>query len=250
MFIPVSELQSDWNVSAAGVLHVGAHMGEEALQYEVASWTPVVWVEGQPDLASNLKKKLNPQLHTVIDAVVYDENNIELSLHIASNSQSSSLLNFGTHKMDYPDVKITNSINVSTKRLDYLMNEKEMPDFINLDIQGIEMKALLGLGILISDVKYIYTEVNRLNVYENCTNICDLDNFLISHGFKRATTRWQWLEGWGDALYVRNEEFERSILQKIRGFLRLVYFYKPQARRILWNLVTHPRIILTGKSNC
>lgn len=250
MFIPVRELQSDWNVSADGVLHVGAHMGEEALEYESASWIPVIWVEGQPDLVIDLKKKLNPYLHTVIEAVVFDENNIKLSFNIASNSQSSSLLNFGTHKLDYPDVQMTNTLNVSTKRLDYLMHGRRMPNFINLDIQGIEMKALLGLGILISDVKYIYTEVNRLNVYEGCTNVFFLDDFLGSHGFKRATTRWQWLEGWGDALYVRSEEFERSISQKIRGFFRLVYFYKPQVRRILWNLVIHPRITFTGKSNC
>ena len=249
MFIPVSELQSDWNISVNGVLHVGAHMGEEAKQYEIASWTPVVWIEGQPSLANDLKKKLNPKLHTVIEAVVFDKNNIELSLHIASNSQSSSLLNFGTHKIDYPDVKITQSLTVSTKRLDYLMNKNNMPNFINLDIQGVELKALVGLGVLISDVKYIYTEVNRLNVYEGCTNIHDLDNFLISQGFKRGTTRWQWLEGWGDALYIRDKELKRSFPQVIRGFVRLANFYKPQAKRVFCNILMHPKIFVATKIN-
>lgn len=249
MFIPVSELQFDWNLSVSGVLHVGAHTGEEAVQYESASWTPVIWIEAQPDLARDLRQKLNPELHKVIEAAIFDKNDIELSMNISSNSQSSSLLNFGTHKLDYPEITITNNLTVRTKRLDALIAKKNMPNFINLDIQGVELKALKGLGSLITDVKYIYTEVNRLNVYEECANIHDIDDFLTMQGFRRAATRWQWLEGWGDALYVRNEEPSRSVSQISRSFLRLVYFYKPQAKQILWNLLIHPRTFFIGKSD-
>jgi FkbM family methyltransferase len=247
MLIPVTELQSDWNISADGVLHVGAHTGEEAVQYENAEWTPVTWIEAQPNLVIGLRKKLNPELHEVLEAAVFDKNDIELSLHISSNSQSSSLLNFGTHKLDYPEIKMIDNLTLTTIRLDNLIDEKNVPNFINLDIQGIELKALEGLGKLIKHVKYIYTEVNRLNVYEQCDNIHDIDDFLILRGFKRVTTRWQWLEGWGDALYVRSEEPSRSLLQKFRSFWRLANFYKPQVKRILWNLVINPRTLFVGK---
>jgi len=249
MFIPVSELQSDWNLSADGVLHVGAHTGEEAVQYEKAEWTPVIWIEAQPNLARELRDKLNPTLHVVLEAAVFDKNGIQLSLHISSNSQSSSLLDFGTHKLNYPEITVTNDLTITTIRIDTLIDKKNMPNFINLDIQGVELKALKGLGSLIFDVKYIYTEVNRLNVYEGCSNIHDIDDFLALQGFRRATTRWQWLEGWGDALYVRNEEPARSLSQICRSFLRLVYFYKPQARQILWNFLIHPRTFFFGKTN-
>lgn len=247
MFIPVSELQSDWNVSVNGVLHVGAHTGEEAVQYENAGWTPVIWVEAQPGLARNLRQKLNPELHRVLEAAIFDKNDIELSMKISSNSQSSSLLNFGTHKLDYPEITMTNNLTVITKRLDTLIDKKNIPNFINLDIQGVELKALKGLGTLITNIKYIYTEVNRLNVYEDCSNIHDIDDFLSLQGFRRATTRWQWLEGWGDALYVRDEEPSRSLSQIFRSFLRLLYFYKPQAKQIFWNLLVHPRTFFIGK---
>jgi FkbM family methyltransferase len=247
MFIPVSELQSDWNLSVDSVLHVGAHTGEEAVQYENAEWTPVTWIEAQPNLVRDLRKKLNPELHEVLEAAVFDKDNIKLSLHISSNSQSSSLLNFGTHKLNYPEIKMTNNLTITTIRLDTLIDAQNMPNFINLDIQGIELKALKGLGKLITHVKYIYTEVNRLNVYEECANIHDIDDFLILQGFKRVTTRWKWLEGWGDALYVRSEEPSRSLLQTFRSFWRLANFYKPQVRPILWNLVINPRTLFIGK---
>jgi len=249
MFIPVSELQSDWNLSVNGVLHVGAHTGEEVVQYENAAWTPVIWIEAQPNLARDLRQKLNPKLHKVLEAAIFDKNDIELSMNISSNSQSSSLLNFGTHKLDYPEITMTNNLTVKTKRLDTLIDKENMPNFINLDIQGVELKALKSLGTLISDLKYIYTEVNRLNVYEDCSNIHDIDDFLSLQGFRRATTRWQWLEGWGDALYVRNEEPSQSLPQVFRSVLRLVYFYKPQAKQIFWNLFVHPRTFFIGKSN-
>jgi FkbM family methyltransferase len=249
MFIPVSELQSDWNVSVDGVLHVGAHTGEESIQYENAEWTPVIWIEAQPKLARDLRGQLNPKLHTVLEAAVFDKNDIKLSLHISSNSQSSSLLDFGTHKLNYPEITMTKDLTITTKRIDSLIDKKNMPSFINLDIQGVELKALKGLGSLISDVKYIYTEVNRLGVYKDCANVRDIDDFLTMQGFRRATTRWQWLEGWGDALYVRNEEPARSLSQVCRSFLRLVYFYKPQARQILWNFFIHPRTFFLGKSD-
>lgn len=247
MFIPVSELQSDWNLSVNGVLHVGAHIGEEALQYEGAAWTPVIWIEAQQDLAHDLREKLNPQLHRVIEAAVYDENGVALSLHISSNSQSSSLLNFGTHQQDYPEILMSKDMAVSTKRLDALIEEKAMPNFINLDIQGVELKALHGLGGLIENVKYIYTEVNRFNVYEGCSNIHDIDDFLRSKGFRRATTRWQWLEGWGDALYLRKDEPKQSAQQFIRSFLRLIYFYKPQSKKLFRNLLLHPISFFSGR---
>jgi FkbM family methyltransferase len=247
MLIPVNELQSDWNISANGVLHVGAHKGEEASQYESASWTPVIWIEAQPNLARNLQKRLNPRVHKVVNATVFDKNGVELSLHISSNSQSSSLLQFGTHKLDYPEITMNKDLTVTTKRIDALIDKINMPNFINLDIQGIELKALKGLGTLIRDVKYIYTEVNRLEVYKDCANIHAIDEFLKLQGFIRATTRWQWLQGWGDALYVRNGEPSRSLSQKFRSFTRLAYFYKPQVRHIIWNLVIHPRTFFIGK---
>lgn len=247
MFIPVSELVSDWNLSVKSVLHVGAHTGEEAIQYEAAGWIPVTWVEAQPDLASDLRERLDPKTHKVIEAAIYDEDGIALSLHISSNSQSSSLLNFGTHKQDYPEINMNKDLAVVTKRLDSIIEKKEMPNFINLDIQGIELRALHGLGNLIFDADYIYTEVNRFSVYEGCAKIQDIDSFLKMKGFSRVTTRWQWLEGWGDALYIRNEAHPQSPLQALRSFFHKIYFYKPQAKKLIWTCIIHPKIFFSRR---
>ena len=203
MFIPVRELHYTWKIRPTGVVHVGAHLAEEATEYEKFGWQPIIWVEAQPILVQALKSNLDSSKHKVIEAAVWEENDVALKLHIASNSQSTSLLNFGNHSDSYPDITFVSEIDVSTKRLDSLIKPGEMPNFINLDIQGVELSAIKGLGSLLDAVDYIYTEVNKTEVYEGCTLVKDLDRFLESKGFKRSTTRWLVKEDWGDALYIR-----------------------------------------------
>ncbi len=235
MNISVSELSKYWNIKPKGVLHVGAHLGEEATDYENFEWTPVIWVEAQPNLVKILDAKLDPLKHKVIEAAVWEKNGVPLKLHIASNSQSTSLLNFGSHTNSYPDITYISEIDVSTKRLDSIIKPDEMPNFINLDIQGVELSAIKSLGPLLDAVDYIYTEVNKVEVYEGCTLVKDLDGYLLAEGFKRATTRWYLKEGWGDALYIRGSKFlGRSVAQMLFSQLFQGEFYGRQlASRLL-----------------
>jgi FkbM family methyltransferase len=244
LLIPVSELVTDFELQVNGVLHVGAHLAEEYSEYEGFEWTPIIWIEAQPSLVKKLRENLDPKRNKVIEAAALDQNDIELALYISSNSQSTSLLQFGTHVESYPSINIVDKVLVKTKRLDSLIVRSEMPNFINLDIQGVELKALQGLGELIDEVQYIYTEVNRFEVYKNCTLIKDLDTFLGSKGFRRYATRWHWLEGWGDALYVRKNYSQRSFVKKFNSRKRAMYFYKPQIRNMFKVLVKGPRKFL------
>lgn len=229
MFISVSELSKYWNIKPRGVLHVGAHLAEEASDYKNFGWAPIIWVEAQPNLVKILNSKLDPLLHKVIEAAIWEKNGVPLKLHIASNSQSTSLLNFGSHADSYPDITYVSEIDVVTKRLDSIIKPNEMPNFINLDIQGVELSAIKSLGPLLDAVDYIYTEVNKVEVYKGCTLVDDLDRYLLTQGFKRVTTRYYFQEGWGDALYIRISIFlGRSVIQIFSSHLFQGKFYSRQ----------------------
>ena len=229
MLITVKELSQNWGVSPTGVVHVGAHLAEEAPDYEKFGWTPVIWVEAQPELANRLKQNLDSVDHKVVEAAIWEEDGIKLQLNIASNSQSSSLLDFGTHSNSYPNIVNVGKVEVITKRLDSLISVSDMPNFINLDIQGVELNAIKSLGSLIQNLDYIFVEVNRKQVYINCTQVSELDEYLLSHGFKRRTTRWYILQGWGDALYVRiGKDSSRGLLQAIQISYKSAIFYLNQ----------------------
>ena len=229
MLITPCELMEIWNVSPRSILHVGAHLGEESLLYDEVNWSPVIWIEAQPSLIEALHSKLDLKTNRIIEAAIWDVGGQSKSLHIASNSQSTSLLDFGTHAKSYPEITSIGSFMVQTKRLDEIIKSTEMPDFINLDIQGVELRALQSLGELIAEVDYIYMEVNWREVYKNCSRVWEVDKYLEQFGFYRATTRWYLRPGWGDALYLKNTVKSRSLKQKIKNLFSVYRFYYPQA---------------------
>ena len=63
-------------------------------------------------------------------------------------------------------------------------------NFLNLDIQGAELKALKSMGDYLNNVDYIYTEVNSDYVYEDCALITELDDYLSQFNLKRVETKW------------------------------------------------------------
>jgi FkbM family methyltransferase len=229
MLIPAVELSANWNVSPNGVLHVGAHLGEEANDYEKLCWCPVIWIEAQPKLVDQLRQSLDRSTHKVIQAAIWHEDNVLMNLNVATNSQSSSFLNFGTHSKFHPNVEFSETISIETKRIDSFIDPEEMPNFINIDIQGVELQALKSLGVLMEKLDYLYLEVNKREVYENCTQVGEIDSFLAIYGFKRVITRWLLIQGWGDALYVKKSSTKRpSFVQKIRSNRKQILFYSKQ----------------------
>lgn len=215
----------------SGVLHVGAHTGEEALEYELHGWLPVSWIEAQSKLCIDLIKKLDPNNHQVIHAAVWEKSGITLEFNVSSNGQSSSILEFGTHASNYPDNVVLEKQIIETSTLADLDLDFTKIDFINLDIQGVELQALRGLGEKIASIKWIYTEVNREDVYQNCTKIDELDLFLRECGFKRVATRWCLGVGWGDALYARSGLSYRTN-QRISQAMNYLKWYYTQIPRL------------------
>ena len=205
-----------WKVTPSGVLHVGAHKAEESCDYERLNWGHVIWVEAQPDLATELKSKLDPQKNKIINAAIWGESGLVLNFKVSNNTESSSLLEFGTHKDDYPDISVADSYQVITSTLEDVLDKSSKFDFLNLDIQGVELEALKGLGTHFENIRWIYTEVNKGEVYKNCAQVSEIDAFLKTKGFKRIATRWVKNQGWGDALYVR-KNVSVTLISKIRS---------------------------------
>lgn len=237
MLVKPIDLSRYWNIVPHGVLHVGAHMGEEKLLYEEAAWSPVIWVEAQPELVKYLEQQFEGTSDQVICATIWDENDITLKLNISSNSGSSSLLEFGTHKDSYPQISFTKEIDVKTSRLDRVLNSEHLPNFLNLDIQGVELQALRSLGDLINKLDYIYVEVNTKEVYKDCTKLVELDKYLTKHGFKRVITRRYLRHGWGEALYVRKREYSKNIIIYFSRLKNMINFYIPQGKNLLRHLI-------------
>lgn len=83
---------------------------------------------------------------------------------------------------------------------DFIPHLSEGLDFLNMDIQGAELKALRGMGDILKQFKWAYLEVNKAELYKGCALVEDIDLYMLSYGFRRVETSWTGAM-WGDALY-------------------------------------------------
>lgn len=206
MLIRVDELIAKYSIKINGILHIGAHECEELSDYINAGVNKesIYWVEGQESIVNKVKSKGIPNVYlALIDEL--DDN--EVTFNVSNNGQSSSILEFGSHSKHHPHVHYVTSYKQRTTRLDTLIEKYNIPistlNFLNLDIQGVELRALKSMEKYLNQIDYIYTEVNTEEVYKDCAIISEIDEYLKQYGFVRQEARIYKEYGWGDAIYIK-----------------------------------------------
>lgn len=204
MLMDFNKVYKKYKLQINGVLHVGAHYAEEAKLYSDHKAGPVWWVEANPEVQGLIKSNLRgfPN-QTLIEALVFSEDNIEKDFNVTNyGGMSSSIYEFGTHTSFSPDIHFEKTLKLKTKTLNTIWEENYIEaNFLNMDLQGAEGPALLGADKIIDKLDYVMTEVNKDQVYVDCTQIGEIDEILSD--FKRVETFWVGNQGWGDALYIR-----------------------------------------------
>jgi FkbM family methyltransferase len=202
MLIPLHELVQKYNIHFKGILHVGAHECEEINDYlTYILKDKILWVEAMKDKVELCKTRF-PGIN--IEQAVISDKIEKVTFNISNNGQSSSILEFGLHSQFHPHVVFVNSVETETKLLkDVICNYDIDYNFVNLDIQGVELKALKSMEEYLHKIDYIYTEVNSDYVYKDCNLINELDDYLKKFDFTRVETIWAGDYRWGDAFYVK-----------------------------------------------
>jgi FkbM family methyltransferase len=209
MFIKLQTLKQKYGLAIRGVIHVGAHYGEEYNDYKDCGVAKIVFVEP----ASDTFKKLYGKFHTYPDVKLmqwaFGEEATVRRMHIetVNEGQSSSLLKPKLHLQQFPDITFDSTEIVQIRPMDqFAWLRSGDYNFLNMDVQGYELNVLKGSGKTLEKIDYIYTEVNRDEVYEGCARIEQLDDYLHNYNFQRVETCWcnGGNEGtWGDAFYIK-----------------------------------------------
>jgi len=210
MLIDLISLVKKYNITINGILHVGASVCEELSTYKKCNLTnnDIYWVEGNEDNITVVKNTLEPDIK-IYDCLIDDKDDCEVKFNISSALMSSSLLEFGTHLTHHREISMVDVKYKKTTRLDTFIDKNRIPinklNFLNIDIQGTELRALKSLGNYIENIYFIMTEINTESVYKNCTLINELDSFLEEKGFIRVEQKIYGTCGWGDAFYIRSQ---------------------------------------------
>ena len=200
----ITDFKKHLNKQITGCIHIGAHHAEEKQIYNELGISKIIWIDANPEYEEIIKKNTNNEDLVIIRGVGNIKRKIDFN--ISNNGQSSSILELGTHKYVHPDVVYVSKIEIQEDRMvdifnEYNINPNEF-NFLNLDIQGYELEAIKGFEDKINNLDYIYTEVNQDLLYENCSLITDIDEYLKKYSFVRVDTIITGY-GWGDALYVK-----------------------------------------------
>lgn len=197
----VNELQG----KLRGVIHVGAHEGQERDFYKKMGAEYVMWHEANPEIYKRLMDRLSqyPNQDGYNHAV--SDFNGKIKFNVSNNDgSSSSILNLKNHKNYYPHINYEKQIEVDCVTLDeFYKDERGNFNALFIDVQGAEYKVLCGAEMLLTnDIEYVYTEVNYEELYEGCVNVDGIDAYLGKFGFKR-THMHDTNHGWGDAFYQK-----------------------------------------------
>jgi 2-O-methyltransferase len=190
-----------------GVLHCGAHLAEEAPDYDGAFGpdVPVWWVEGNPAVLDKIAAALSPYPNQhLIGALLADVDDELREFHVTNNDgMSSSLLEFGTHATCHPDTVFVEHLTLPTRTVDSLVAEHQISgvNLMVMDLQGAEGICLAGASRLLASLDFVMSEVNKAEVYLGAVMVDELDRLLCD--FERTETQWVADYGWGDGWWVR-----------------------------------------------
>jgi FkbM family methyltransferase len=163
----------------------------------------MLWIEAIPNKVIMASNRNIPNMY---NAIITDKDDEDITFNISNNGQSSSVLNFKTHLQEHPSVFYVSQISGKSITIDTFFKRNNIDpskyNFWNFDIQGAELMALKGAIESIQYAESIYLEVNEKELYENCSLIGEIDDFLLNYNFQRVITNMT-THGWGDALYVK-----------------------------------------------
>lgn len=231
MLIDLISLIHKYKLNITGILHVGASVCEELPCYKKCglSNNDIYWIEGNEDNITTIKNTLENDIK-IYNYLIDEYDNREVNFNISNALMSSSILDFGTHLDHHRGIIMIKKVRKTTKRLDTMINENNIimqtVNFLNVDIQGTELRAIKSLGTYLQYIDYIMTEINTESVYIDCTIINELDEYLNKSGFIRVETKIYSNCGWGDAFYIRKNILNENEYYNSQEFLN----YKTKQR--------------------
>lgn len=171
--------------SASGILHIGAHIGQESKFYDSINKS-VIWIEPIPIIFSELSRNIDLYPRQIaFNYLLGSENKENVDFWISSNnSVSSSIYKLGDDH-GWHGVEMNSSLKLNLVRLDAVFDKNILMNYQNwvIDVQGAELDVLIGCGNLIELCQTLLIEVSARNTYEGGSKYTDVRNFLVKLGF-------------------------------------------------------------------
>lgn len=205
MIVGFDEYKHKYDFSnVVGVIHVGAHHGQEHEEYtnQFGPWTSTHWFEPLSSvykvLESRLGGKFGVKLYNY--ALGPEESVMSIWEDSENGGQSSSLMKPKECLQEWDHITFTQSTEVQVRTLDsFGITDSNM---LVIDAQGYELEVLKGSVKTLERMTHVFCEVNLREMYEGCPTMEDISNFLSQYGFVPRENWWT-PYNWGDVYWSR-----------------------------------------------
>lgn len=205
------------------ILDIGGCEGEESIRYSrIFPFSSIYIFEPLPEnqklVAENVIKYKAENVVLVPFAVSEDEGfsqfyissghpeNQPNDLDWDFGNKSSSLLPPKNNPHKWLNFNHTITVNTITLSVFLINNKINCIDFIHMDVQGAELKVLIGAKDFIKKIKAIWLEVADVELYKSQPLRNDIENFMNSNGFYLVKSQ---MEGQvGDQFYLNKRYYK------------------------------------------
>ncbi len=180
--------RDDFLHSVQGVVHVGAHIGQECTLYSEYGLR-VLWVEPIAEVFDELVVNIAgfPEQRAIL-GLVTDQDDVEYDFGISSNrGGSSSVLPLARHREMWPSIEYVESRRMRGITLQSLFRRERLSarDYqaLVMDVQGAELMVLKGAGDLLQNFRFVKAEAADFESYAGGARLDDLQAYLRNAGF-------------------------------------------------------------------
>ena len=203
-----------------GVIHVGAHEGQEVESYLACGFRKILLIEANPELAAGLHARFRDRPEIAVHTFAAADVDGELALHIHTSRSGSvepaSILELKDFKKYVTTLHTPRTVAVRGRRLDSFVAEEriDLADYnlLTVDVQGAELKVFAGAGGVLAAMQGVLSEVNVIEMYDGGAVEPQIVEFLAGAGFRRAKATYHELynererrPAWGEVLFLRSD---------------------------------------------
>lgn len=201
------------------LLHVGAHLGGEADDYERAGFRRICWVEADPQTFEALEERMSERgsgRHACFQALLTSRSGGRRKLHRFSNNGGSNSIYRATELFHESMGDVHESgdpVELEETTLDEFVEARNFePTTLVVDVQGAEGEVLAGASRTLLRLSVVEVEISRQALYEGAALFGEIDKLLSDAGFSRVThVPWH-----GDVVYIRPQAFGSASVAALR----------------------------------
>ncbi|MGP8217104.1 MAG: FkbM family methyltransferase [Bacteroidia bacterium] len=200
-----------------GIIHIGAHKGEEYEEYIKRGFQNIIFIEANPELCQLMTDRFSKDRRVKVYNYAITDITQEIEFHLhQSNSglESSSILKMKEFDKIVTSLKTSKTIRVPGITLADFITKENLAisnyNVLSLDIQGADYYALRGANEILQKFDAVITEVQCIELYENSVNEKVIDEYMDSQKYERFFTIYHELynasgtfPAWGEVIYVK-----------------------------------------------